>query len=42
MSHQTDRSLTSFNLLIQIDLLNKQLDKLDPGEEQEKVDEKIS
>jgi len=30
------------NLLIQIDLLNKQLDKLDPGEEQEKVDEKIS
>ncbi len=30
------------NLLIQIDLLNKQLDKLDKGEETEKVEEKIS
>lgn len=30
------------NLLIQIDLLNKQLDKLDKGEEKEKVEEKIS
>lgn len=30
------------NLLIQIDLLNKQLDKLDPGNEEEKVDESLS
>jgi uncharacterized protein YfkK (UPF0435 family) len=30
------------NLLIQIDLLNKQLDKLDNGKEKEKSDEKIS
>lgn len=30
------------NLLIQIDLLNKQLDKLDSGKQEEKGDEKIS